>query len=159
MHDSIDFIKVSIADARNTVNPFKLNAEIPKASPVVQLRRNSLSPQMKLTKEAATWLMSLPPASRPLILARKFPRIANELALIWGDTATCEMKLNSYLIDERGNRLGFPIDVAKDLMDLKAYFDKNTSGQASRQIVKTPDGNMQTVHQAPSLYHRGKRHS
>lgn len=67
------------------------------------------------------------PISQPTSLAnswdelsaieRRFPRIANELSLLWG-TQEIDGYIDSLLIDDRGVRMGFPIDVLDELMFL-----------------------------------------
>jgi hypothetical protein len=47
-------------------------------------------------------------------LEEKFPRLIKEITACWG-TATCYDKLQDLLIDKRGGRQGFPLDVLSDL--------------------------------------------
>ncbi|MDO8415203.1 MAG: hypothetical protein Q7S87_03205 [Agitococcus sp.] len=145
---SLTFEKVSLADARLILHPLEL------AAPTLQLRGTPPSSSLKLTGNAARWVVGLPAFVRPLALARKYPRVANALAEAWGNASKFEAQLDSYLIDDRGNRLGFPVEVAKDLMDLKAYFDQQRlTTKVERRIVMTPtDGMPPTNRPAPSVY-------
>ena len=73
--------------------------------------------------EATTlWMAELPQAVRPIILARKFPRIANSIAELWRRVARCEEYLDTLVVDLRGDRTGFPPEVARELTALRSYF-------------------------------------
>lgn len=50
-------------------------------------------------------------------IERRFPRIANELCKLWSGK-DIDTYVDSLLIDDRGDRLGFPIDVLEELMFL-----------------------------------------
>jgi hypothetical protein len=68
------------------------------------------------------WMAELPQAVRPIMLARKFPRIANSIAELWRRVARCEEYLDSLVVDLRGNRTGFPPEVAQELTALRSHF-------------------------------------
>ncbi len=61
-------------------------------------------------------------AVRPAVLARKFPRIANSIAELWRRVARCEEYLDTLVVDTRGNRSGFPLEVAQELAALRGYY-------------------------------------
>jgi len=50
-------------------------------------------------------------------LEKRFPRIASELCMLW-KTPEIEHYIDSLLLDDRGDRMGFPIDVLDELMFL-----------------------------------------
>lgn len=50
-------------------------------------------------------------------IEKQFPRIARELSIYWKCT-NIDTYINSMLLDDRGDRLGFPPDVLDDLMFL-----------------------------------------
>ncbi len=56
------------------------------------------------------------------MLARKFPRIANSIAQLWRRVARCEEYLDSLVVDQRGDRSGFPPNVAQELTALRNYY-------------------------------------
>ena len=64
----------------------------------------------------------LPAAVRPVVLARKFPRIANSIAELWRRVARCEEYLDTLVVDLRGDRTGFPLEVAQELAALRGYY-------------------------------------
>jgi len=71
------------------------------------------------------WVACLPPAARPLTLLRRYPRIANALALEWRERTAFRTRLHELLVDTRGDRAGFPPDVQSELVRLREYFDAN----------------------------------
>ena len=50
---------------------------------------------------------------------RGFPHVANKIDWTWG-TKECQEYLDTLVIDTRGNRQGFPVEVFKDILQL--YF-------------------------------------
>ena len=77
-----------------------------------------------LLNTTLTWLARLPKDVRPMMLGRRYPRIANNIADIWRRVARCEEYLDTLVVDRRGNRTGFPLDVAKELNTLKGFYAK-----------------------------------
>ena len=69
------------------------------------------------------WVGGLPPAIRPLALLRRFPRIANELARAWPDAPSVAVSMDALLLDRRGGRRGFPVDVQSDLLVLRDFIE------------------------------------
>ncbi len=55
------------------------------------------------------------------MLCDYYPRIANSLAVMWGDTEGLRAYFDELFIDRRGGRRGFPPDVLNDLRVLR-YF-------------------------------------
>jgi hypothetical protein len=89
---------------------------------VVRLRK--ARPIDHLLPTCMTWLSSLPEQVRPVALAKRYPRIANILALDWDRPAACRRYFNELLFDHRrGNRQGFPLDVHRELETLRDYYD------------------------------------
>jgi hypothetical protein len=75
-----------------------------------------------LLDETSRWMTSLPADVRPLHLARRFPRIANSIAELWRRVARCEEYLDTLVVDLRGDRSGFPAEVAKELTSLRNHY-------------------------------------
>ena len=65
----------------------------------------------------------LPLSSLKALLA-KFPRIGNLLAVLWDDPNSTRRYLDDLLVDKRGNRQGFPLDILRELLALRAYYDE-----------------------------------
>ena len=53
---------------------------------------------------------------------RSYPRIAERLAGVDADTSVAIGYLDSLTIDERGDRNGFPVDVGRELMQLRLHY-------------------------------------
>lgn len=68
------------------------------------------------------WVAQLPPEIRPHELIVQYARIANKLAELWKRPVACEKYLNELMIDERGDRQGFPSAVAQELAALHIYY-------------------------------------
>lgn len=102
-------------------------------------RRKPVPSDRALTGFAIEWLLSLPSEIRPKAVCDKYPRIVNQMAERWGNhdrMADALMKLLDD--DERGNRQGFPEDVAVELRCLlehvvqQAATGHGTSGGGAR---------------------------
>ena len=50
-------------------------------------------------------------------IEKRFPRIANDMGSLWG-TQEIDNYIDGMLLDGRGDRMGFPIDVLDELMFL-----------------------------------------
>jgi hypothetical protein len=76
-----------------------------------------------LRPETERWVSQLPESVRPRRLAVEYPRIANELASVWGKAKACTACLDQLLIDRRGERSGFSSEIALELATLKDYVE------------------------------------
>jgi hypothetical protein len=68
------------------------------------------------------WLTMLAPNVQPQALSTQFPRLANRLAADWASPEMCRSFLYQLLVDQRGNRQGFPEDVTRDLLALRSLY-------------------------------------
>jgi hypothetical protein len=84
---------------------------------------------------AFKWIARLPKQTRPLNLLRHYPRIANNLALSWGDRKAFRQCLYDLLVDKRGGRKGFPEPVLQELLALREFFEQVDFVRG----VRTPD--------------------
>lgn len=87
-------------------------------------RAPDFEPSDVLSSAAAAWLKSLPPAVRPLELCKRYPRVANRIALCWNELPLIEAVFNELLVDRRGGRIGFPVPVAAELLRLHALCER-----------------------------------
>jgi len=113
----LEFEKISVSDARRQIDgEHKRNEE--------RKRTAERAPQGSsvLLDETSRWMAALPADVRPIVLARTFPRIANSVAELWRRVARCEEYLDSLVVDVRGDRSGFPPDVARELTALRNYY-------------------------------------
>lgn len=84
--------------------------------------RRKAQPAQVILATTRRWMNSLPPDYRPHSLAIRFPRIANLIAASWDNPEECTAYLHSLLHDARGGRKGFPVQVQKDIADLRVYY-------------------------------------
>ncbi|RPH44948.1 MAG: hypothetical protein EHM87_08370 [Burkholderiales bacterium] len=68
------------------------------------------------------WLDRLPEAARATALAASYPRIAERLALFDSEPPFAARYLDQLMIDQRGDRQGFPIEVARELLRLRSHY-------------------------------------
>jgi hypothetical protein len=114
---SLEFEKVSVDDARKALDgPSKADDK-----PATSVRRSTDANPVLLDATVA-WMAELPYAVRPSELAQRYPRIANSIAELWRRVARCEEYLDSLLVDQRGDRKGFPPAVAQELTALRAHY-------------------------------------
>jgi hypothetical protein len=89
------------------------------ADPATQ--RTPQTPE-KIKDETVRWLAALPEHVRPVELCRKYPRIANKIAMLWRRVARCEEFLDELVVDRRGGRKGFPMAIAQELTTLRRHY-------------------------------------
>ena len=118
--DSFEFEKVSMADARKALE------DSVKPAGTVRPAANWAGKRKPATAETlrtATiqWILKLPPHVQPRHLQVKYPRIANRMAALWDDQASCESFMDDLLTDKRGGRKGFPLEVAQEVASLRDF--------------------------------------
>lgn len=129
---SFDFEKVSVEDARKAVEGQPKSVDKPDHS-----GQRTLEPSPVLLDATAAWIAELPLSVRPLQLARRFPRIANSVAEMWRRVAPCEAYLDTLVVDQRGDRTGFPPDVARELTVLRNYYaELHPSNRSTWDLVE-----------------------
>jgi len=87
------------------------------------LSRRKARPYDRVLATTAAWCSLLPPALQPNALCARYPRIANGLAIGWGDRDATMRYFGDLLTDRRGGRKGFPAEVLEELQSLKAYYE------------------------------------
>jgi hypothetical protein len=81
----------------------------------------------------ARWAASLPVEIRPLTLLQRIPRIANTIARLWQDDIGLAQYLDGLLTDRRGGRLGFPPEIHHELVQLRAYHERQIPRASSSE--------------------------
>ncbi len=96
----------------------------PKPAPKTWEEERSAPSQkdLDLLPPAFKWLAGLPPDVRPMALARQYPRIANKLAECWKDPKRFGYYIGELMIDHRGTRKGFPLEIVVELGALRQYY-------------------------------------
>lgn len=103
--------------------------ESPSESPILDAEQGKYQHLRKATPanvafpRTLAWVETLPSDVQPTALLRRYPRIVNLIATVWGDRQWFQEYMESLLTDTRGNRQGFPPDVLKDLLALRSYYD------------------------------------
>ena len=87
-------------------------------------KRRLSEPANGLLKPTVVWVSALPADAQPRALMHKFPRIANLVAVLWPDPNSLRRYVDDLLVDKRGNRAGFPLDVLRELFRLRAHYDQ-----------------------------------
>ena len=114
---SFKFERGSIADARR-----EFDGQPRPADERTWIRHRTYQQNNVLLNTTVTWMAGLPEDVRPAALVRRFPRIANSIADLWRRAGRCEEYLESLVVDRRGNRTGFPRDVAEELTKLRSFY-------------------------------------
>ena len=112
MMKSLEFEKVSVADARKALDGSPKAED--GAMPTTVVRRAPEGNPVLLDATVA-WIGGLPSTVRPTELAQRFPRIANSIAELWPRVERCEQYLDSLMVDQRGDRKGFPMAIALEV--------------------------------------------
>ncbi len=93
-------------------------------------KRRLSEPANGLLKPTFAWAATLPIEIQPRTLMYKFPRIANLVAAMWQDPNSLRRYVDDLLVDRRGNRQGFPVEVLRELFKLRAHYDELHPGDA-----------------------------
>lgn len=96
------------------------------ASVLAQRKPQDVQGSDVLLEHALLWADTLPERVKPRRLMRVYPRVANMLALLWTERTRSPFDeyMESLLVDQRGDRQGFPPDVMTDLLTLREAFDQ-----------------------------------
>lgn len=83
-------------------------------------------------------------------LERKYPRIIEHVVELWNKDAL-DHYLNDLMIDDRGNRHGFPEEIASEILFLRALHDYHMRGENearpdSHTVWINPDYSKTTGH-------------
>lgn len=84
-------------------------------------RQRRASPVAFLLANTQKWLDALPHRVQPHALCEFYPRVANFIAAMWGDTESLRAYFDELLVDRRLGRRGFPRTVFNDLRALRDY--------------------------------------
>jgi len=80
-----------------------------------------------LAPQTERWIALLPADVQPHNLSQKYARIANRLCHLWQSPAECLQYLEDLLMDRRGSRRGFELDIAMELAGIKDHFETQVS--------------------------------
>jgi len=88
-------------------------------------RRSPRPEDDHLLGHTLNWLNALPRGARPVRLPEVFPRITNELARLWGETAALDLYFEEKEFSPREDRNGFPPLVQEELLAMHLYSLRN----------------------------------
>lgn len=97
--------------------------DIPDPNGKAAAAHRGRSEPVALADSAVRWMEQLPQHAQPFQTAARYPRIVNSLAGLWQSPPRCRAYFDQLMIDERGDRQGFPTEVASELAALKDYYD------------------------------------
>jgi hypothetical protein len=97
-------------------------ADVLGSAALAEGARASASKPVALTLSAVRWLDELPAHARPDKTAARFPHIVNTLSTRWLDPQACLAYFDELLLDKRGDRTGFPLPIALELVQLKDFY-------------------------------------
>jgi hypothetical protein len=85
-------------------------------------RRTENPEDLRLSTAGEAFLASLDETVRPAQLAVRYPRIVNKMAQLWRQPRQMDRYLDELLMDTRGKRQGFPLQVLGELVALKEHY-------------------------------------
>jgi len=97
--------------------------DTPEASGNAGTARRRRAEPAVLADAAVQWLQQLPQRAQPFQTAARYPHIANALAGLWQTPPRCRAYFEQLMLDTRGDRHGFPREIASELAALKDYYD------------------------------------
>ena len=87
-------------------------------------REAQIAHDLLLQESTCDWLASLPANIRPTNLAKQFPCVANKIASVWARPLACDKVMEELMLDHRGKRTGFPVEVGAEIAILMDYYNK-----------------------------------
>jgi hypothetical protein len=84
-------------------------------------RRSSAFADEHVLGHTDNWLNALPKGVRPVHLQHDFPRIANDLARLWGETVELDRYFEDKEFSPREDRHGFPPLIKEELLAMHVF--------------------------------------
>ena len=100
----------------------------------IRLRAPQRHRDLVLSDAAHAWVQRLPPDMQPQNLCARFPRVANQLALLWRDPGLADYLLDDLTAPHRPGRRGFPPEVIGELLALRMRNDERLYAGAVTDI-------------------------
>jgi hypothetical protein len=127
--DALEFEATTLEDARAVIDELPAGlahrgAESTLGSigePSLRLRKSQAPRDRSVNAMGWAWLEELPPEVRPHELPILFPHIVNRMALVWSDREEAMTYLLELMVDDRGDRRGFPMKIAQELAQLREW--------------------------------------
>jgi hypothetical protein len=90
------------------------------------------APKAELDQRSKQILVAIPAEIRPSHIISTFPHIMNLISKSWHEPKEFVKTLDELLIDDRGNRAGFPFTVIAELTDLREYYFSTVRPEARK---------------------------
>lgn len=90
------------------------------------------APLADLDNRSKQILKAMPLDVRPSNVVSKFPHIMNLISRSWNEPKEFVKTLDELLIDDRGNRVGFPFAVIVELTELREYYFSTVRPEARK---------------------------
>ena len=85
-------------------------------------RKEPSPEQQQLSERARELVSALDESLRPTVLAARYPRILNKVAELWRRPTLMDRYFDELLMDDRGGRQGFPLNILLELTTLKEHY-------------------------------------
>jgi hypothetical protein len=126
----IDWVDVAYEDA---LPAEVLEAQLNKtAVEEAKAKIKRTTSKVALDRRSKLIIESLPKDIQPLSIAETFPHIMNLIASSWQEPKVFVRTLDELLIDDRGNRAGFPFAVIVELTNLREFYFSNVRPEARK---------------------------
>ena len=113
--------------------------DLPKVGDWSHSRAAPIDDDRVMQSHTHAWLRGMPNGVHPKQLCRHYPRIANRIAVNWQHLHVVDRLLTDLMIDKRGDRLGFPPRIRRELERLYSYHAKRmTPLLRSRAAIDEP---------------------
>ncbi len=134
---SLEFEKVSLTDARKALEETGPAAYATRKQPENWDEKRSQAAPETLDLEATAWISAMPASVQPRQLALRYARLVNRLCQAWKEPVKCERLLDELMMDRRGGRKGFPLQIANELATLRDYhFKLHHQGKSAWEHVE-----------------------
>lgn len=134
---SLEFEKVSLTDARKALDESGPVAHAAPRKAENWEEKRAADTAEPLSDDTHAWMADMPESVRPKQLALRYARLANRLCQAWKEPLKCEKFLDDLMMDRRGGRKGFPLQVANELATLRDYhFRLHHEGKSAWEHVE-----------------------
>jgi hypothetical protein len=90
------------------------------------------APRAELDQRSKQILQTIPAEIRPTNIVANFPHIMNLISKSWHEPKEFVKTLDELLMDDRGNRVGFPFAIIVELTDLREHYFSTVRPEARK---------------------------
>lgn len=107
-----------------------------KAAGYTWERRSPLPADELVLGFTENWLNALPTGARPVLVQQNFPRIINDLARLWPETAALDRYFEDMEFSPRADRRGFSPLIKEELLAMHIYSLRSRPVSYEEQAVR-----------------------